>query len=100
MTNKIKIAIQVNNVVFREEYKRLLKAKPGDKAGSWLKKARITGINQDPVSRLLLVTFKGPFRIERIIKYSIQFDDPSVLYARLDLDSKNEPVSLEILPRD
>jgi hypothetical protein len=99
VSHEIETAIQVNKISFDQEYKRFLKARPGDKAGSWLGKTRITGISQDPISLLLLVTFKGPFRIEKIIKSGIQFSDSSVLYARLDLDSNNKPVSLEILPK-
>lgn len=98
MTQRILENLAKHRIVFSEVYQKLVSAKPGDFMGSWLNNVRITGISQDPISRTLLVTFKGPFRIEKLIASSVRLDDPSVLYARLDLDSKGKPVSLEILP--
>jgi len=71
----------------------------GDLKASWEGRIfKVRALSLDPVSGAILVAFKGPIKSEDLVAKSLDLGDRTVTYARLDLDSKGRPVTLEILP--
>ena len=85
----------------KEVFDYLGEANPGERMtlevdGFGGSSVKLTAITPDPLSRTLFVTFKGPFRSEILVEKTLTIADDTVQFARLDLDGKNRPVSLEI----